>query len=143
MSQKRDGNISASLFSLQLQLKTILEECGGDDALELLDTLSTLNTSEQKIALKLFNRVLAKLIASDLRLTTADDQVLKEFEDGLYRDILDTMREAANCGETPPHPERRLEVLPGGKLEDRVEKCPIDLNAARKSRKVQAKTVVN
>jgi hypothetical protein len=142
MSQKRDGNISASLFSLQLQLKTLLEEAGGDDALELLDTLSTLNISEQKIALKLFNRVLAKLIASELRLTTAEDRVLKEFEDGLYRDILDTMREAANCSETPL-PERRLEVLPGGKLEDRVEKNPIDLNAARKSRKVQAKTVVN
>jgi hypothetical protein len=142
MSQKRDGNISASLFSLQLQLKTLFEECGGDDALELLDTLSTLNPSEQKVALKLFNDVLIKITASDLRLTTADDRVLKEFEDGLYRDILETMREAANCNETP-RSEMHLEVLPGGKLEDRVEKNPIDLSAARKSRKPQVKNVLN
>ena len=44
---------SANFLSLQLQLKTLLEEAGGDDLIPFLDALTGLTRSEQKIALKL------------------------------------------------------------------------------------------
>ena len=39
MSQKFDGSFSSNFFSIQLQLKTLLEEAGGESASELLEAL--------------------------------------------------------------------------------------------------------
>jgi hypothetical protein len=137
MSEKKDGIFSSSLLSLQLQLKTLLEGAGGDAALTFLDTLSTLNPSEQKLILGLFTTVVERVKSGEDRLETEEDQHLKEFEETLYRDILDSMREAAN-----DTPNRKIEVLEGGKSRNRIDKTPIDLAEARKSRR-RSKQLLN
>ncbi|MBN8549643.1 MAG: hypothetical protein J0M12_10040 [Deltaproteobacteria bacterium] len=138
MTDKRDGSFSANLLSLQLQLKTLLEGAGGDSAVQVLDLLSALNPSEQKIALRIFSRVLESVRAGEQRLVTAEDQVLKDFEEGLYRDILDSMREAANDNEP-----RKIEVIDGGKTRRAASNGPIDLDEVRKSRRSKLKPLLN
>lgn len=137
MSQKSGGNFSASLLSLQLQLKTLLEGAGGDSALRFLDVLSSLNPSEQKLALSVFTTALEKISAGDKRLFTNEDRVLKEFEEGLYRDILASMREASQ-GE-----RHVIEVLDGGKSRPKRDKAPIDLAEARRNRRSRTKQLLN
>lgn len=138
MTDKRDGSFSANLMSLQLQLKTLLDGTGGDAAIQMLDTLGSLNPSEQKIALGIFSRVLENIRSGAQRLETADDRVLKEFEEGLYRDILSSMREAANDSEP-----RRIEVIDGGKTRRPADKSPIDLDQVRKNRRAKHKHLLN
>lgn len=138
MTDKRDGTFSASLMSLQLQLKTLLDGVGGDSVIQVLDILATLNPSEQKIALRMFSRVLENIRAGDQRLVTAEDQVLKDFEEGLYRDILDSMREAANDSEP-----RKIEVIDGGKSRRPVDKGPINLDEVRRNRRGKHKPLLN
>jgi hypothetical protein len=125
-TEKQEGLFSHSLLSLQLQLKTLLEGAGGDAAVNLLDNLSTLNPSEQKLALKAFSAAIDQLKAGKERLTTAEDQVLKDFEDGLYNDILTSMREAAN-----------------GKSPQAERKTLIDFAEARKNRRTRPKDLLN
>jgi hypothetical protein len=139
-TEKQEGLFSHSLLSLQLQLKTLLEGAGGDAAVNLLDNLSTLNPSEQKLALKAFSAAIDQLKAGKERLTTAEDQVLKDFEDGLYNDILTSMREAANGG-TPVR--RRIQVLDGGKSPQAERKTLIDFAEARKNRRTRPKDLLN
>ncbi len=138
MSEKSGGNFSSSLLSLQLQLKTLLEGAGGDAALKFLDTLSTLHPSEQKLALSIFTRVIEEIRKGEYRLFTKDDQVLKEFEETLYKDILSSMREAANEGE-----RHTIEVIDGGKARDKSTKTPIDLAEARRQRRSKQKPLLN
>ena len=110
MSSNDDKQFSANLLSLQLQLKTMLEEAGGDHTLGLLDALCKLNRSEQEIILSVLTRTVTNIAKSDARFVGAADEELKEFEDNLYHDIVSAMREASQ-------PERRLEVVKGGKQE--------------------------
>jgi hypothetical protein len=138
MSQKSEGSFSANLLSLQLQLKTLLEGAGGDSALQFLDTLSALNPSEQQLALRLFTTVIDSIRAGTQRLETAEDRVLKEFEENLYTDILASMREAANQSEP-----RKIEVIDGGKARQVPSNAPIDLAAARKNRRSRQKHLLN
>lgn len=142
MSDTSGKHFSNSLVSLQLQLKTLLEGVGGEHAVEFLDKLSELNPSEQKLALNKFIDVLDRIKNGTERLCTPEDQALRDFEDGLYRDILGSMREAANGGSVT---RRRIEVIDGGKNRDRsVRKGPINLAEARKNRKLRsAKPIIN
>jgi hypothetical protein len=143
MSEKKEKTIGAfahALTSLQLQLKTLLEGAGGDDAVQFLDNLSTLNPSEQKLVLKIFSAALDEIKAGGDRLVTAEDQVLKDFEDGLYNDILSSMREAANGGSPT---RRRIRVLEGGKGAEPERKILIDLAEARKNRRLRPKDLLN
>jgi len=129
MVDKRRGDFSRSLFSLQLQIKTLLEEAGGDPAISLLDSLCKLNKSEQKIALGIFNRCIERISSGDTRLCTQQDKELKDFEDGLYRDILESIGNAA----LPIEKTHKFEVLDGGKLKAKSETL-IDLDEARAKR---------
>ena len=127
----KDGKISSNLFSLQLQLKTILEEAGGDNALSFLDSLSHLNPSEQEVVLKMFTRLTDEIASGDKRLFTDGDLALKKFEEGLYREILDAMRDAAKRPSESMN--RKLEVLDGGKACFSA-KSPEELSRKRKVR---------
>ncbi|MBX7145194.1 MAG: hypothetical protein K1X79_12135 [Oligoflexia bacterium] len=139
MSDSSGKTFSNSLMSLQLQLKTLLEGVGGERAVEFLDNLSELNPSEQKIALNKFIKVLEQIKNGTERLCTAEDQALRDFENNLYKDILGSMREAANGGSIT---RRRIEVIDGGKNRD-LRKGPINLAEARKNRKIRHKPIVN
>ncbi|MDC0358265.1 hypothetical protein OAO01_05555 [Oligoflexia bacterium] len=137
MSVKGRGDFSRSLFSLQLQVQTLLEEAGGDEALHVLDALCKLNKSEQKIALKIFKRVLDRVADGQERLCTMQDKALNDFEENLYKDILSTMRGASAVPK-----ERKFEVLEGGKIK-KVESKTIDFAAAREAKKAGWKPVLN
>lgn len=116
MSPKKEGQFAATLYSLQLQLKSLLEEAGGDHAVELLDLICTLNRSEQRIVLKVFKATLDRLVAHNVRFSNREDQALKKLEDNLYSDILsayESANEEANFD--PSQIERPLAVLQGGK----------------------------
>ena len=65
---------SANLMSLQLQLKTLLEEAGGDDVVSLLDALCRISGSEQKVALKAFVQIIDRINSGDLRLSSSKDE---------------------------------------------------------------------
>lgn len=124
---KNRGSFSANLVSLELQVKTLLEGTGGSHAIALLDALSHLSGLEQEVALAAFTRVIERIASSGERIMSKDDHLLKEFEENLYREILDAMREAATNSRT------RLEVVNGGKQLS-LPKKPINLAEARKNR---------
>jgi len=107
----KKGEFTSSLFRLQLEIKTLLEGAGGDGASALLDRLSGLSRSEQAIVLKVFSRVVDKILEGDERVFSTKDIELKRFEEGLYREILDSMRKAANTSHNYP-----FEVVDGGKV---------------------------
>lgn len=142
MTRKYEGHISAALLSLELQIKTLLEGAGGEDALALLDAVSELNSSEQKLALQVFTRIVQNIKEGEQRLVTEGDLARKSFEDTLYSEIMTSMREAALA-----EASKKLSVVNGGKTRaEIIHKTPISLCDARKARKMPnspAKPVIN
>jgi hypothetical protein len=135
-----NNRFSANFLSLQLQLKTLLEEAGGDELMPFLDALGTMNRSEQKIILKVLTRTIEKVATKTPRLATDGDLALKEFEDSLFADLA----QALETGETKsPTRPRKIEVLSGGKASPEPEKTPIDLAAARKRKRISSDTILN
>lgn len=131
---KSSGSFSKNFLSLQLQLETLLEDVGGDRAVELLDSLSNLSGSEQKLILGVFDRVVRRVASGADRLVSNDDKRMKEFEEGLYSDIVSAIQSAS--GETPRG--KLIEVLDGGKTAKQVDRTPISLEEARRARKARS-----
>lgn len=129
-----DKHFSANFFSLQLQLKSLLEDIGGEAAVSFLDKLSALNKSEQRIMVRIFETVVERVRSGAVRLETSEDAQLKNFEDNLYNDIVYQMQAAMVL----PEP-RRLEVVNGGKSPTKKDgKSPISLADRRRLRKDNA-----
>lgn len=129
-----DKHFSANFFSLQLQLKSLLEDIGGEAAISFLDKLSTLNKSEQKIMVRVFENVVERVRSGSVRVETNEDSNLKKFEENLYNDIVYEMQAAMVL----PEP-RKLEVVNGGKSpQKKAAKSPISLADRRKQRKDNA-----
>lgn len=146
MSKDISGTFTANLFSLQIQLKSLFDEAGGESSIKLLDKLSRLSPTEQKLALTLFQKVIERVLSGELRVASQRDQFMKELEDTLYSDILHSMKEAS--GDTPRSiPNRKLEILAGGKTAERkiTERSnkTIDLKKAREARKISIKPLMN
>lgn len=138
MDKKQEGSFSLGLRSLQLQLQTLLEEAGGEQAAVLLDALTQLSAEEQTIALKIFSAVVERISGGDERLASAGNAALKEFEESLYQDIL---AEFKHKGQKP-----QLEVITGGKragFGPPLKRTLIDLSKARVNRRVNDKTALN
>lgn len=127
MSNENDSRFSKSLLSLQLQLKTLLEEVGGERAVELLDSLAKLNKSEQEVVLSIMVRTLSDILGGQVRLSTPSDEELEAFEQQLYSDLVQAMRDASE-----PEGSPKLSVLDGGKCTSRG---PIDFRRALEQRK--------
>jgi hypothetical protein len=141
------GTFTANLFSLQIQLKSLFDDAGGESSVKLLDKLSRLTPTEQKLALSLFQKVIERVLSGELRVASERDKFMKELEDTLYSDILDSMKEAS--GDIPlshssqrTKPTRKLEILDGGKGSQNKEKT-IDMAKAREARKVSIKPLMN
>ncbi|MFM1848449.1 MAG: hypothetical protein RL417_1923 [Pseudomonadota bacterium] len=134
MGSKSSGSFSKNFLSLQLQLETLLEDVGGDRAVEVLDSLSQLSGSEQKLVLGVFDRVIKRIAAGSERLVSNDDRRMKEFEDSLYSDIVSAIE--SSSGEAPRG--RLIEVLDGGKTPKQADRTPISLDDARKARKARS-----
>jgi len=134
ISGKSSGSFSKNFVSLQLQLETLLEDVGGDRAVELLDSLSNLSGSEQKLILGIFDRVVKRVASGAERLVSNDDKRLKDFEEGLYSDLVSAIQSAS--GEAPRG--KLIEVLDGGKTQKPVDRTPISLEEARRARKARS-----
>ena len=129
------GKFTKNLFSLQLQLRTMLEEAGGDEAMELLDTLCKLNKGEQRVILKVLNRLVDDVLNKGPRFETEGDLALKRFEDDLYGDLLRAMKDESSSVK-----RSKLHVVDGGKR--RVPKSVkelVDLQEFRRSRSKTSK----
>ena len=136
MNNKFHGPFSLGLMTLQLQLANLLQGAGGDDAAAALDSLSQLKPAEQKIALTRFNNVLKRILSGNVRLEAAADKDLENFEESLYQDLVAGLYEASASP--------KLEVLNGGKDASPITaNTPIDLDQARKIRKLRDKPVLN
>ena len=150
MDTKSDNQFSSNLFSLQLQLKTLLEDAGGDHALELLDALCKLNRSEQNIVIQMLTTTVQKLIQNDVRFSREQDRILNEFEDSLYQDIVNEMQDASAIeSQNLPFQRRpvtgteaRLEILKGGRKFANTETDPglIDFSQALQKRRNRSTT---
>ena len=143
MNWSKGGDFTKSLLSLQLQLKTLLEDVGGEDTAALLDALANLSKSERAAAIPLLLRAVKRIASGEKRLSTDEDKELKDFEDSLFNSVLEAFGNTANDLDLAKEPEAKLAVLPGGKTpSDRVAiKKPIrvpaliDLAKERESRR--------
>ena len=127
MSITHDGPISLSLLSLQAQIKTLLEEAGGNEVVELLDALCKIRPSEQKVVLKMFTRVIDKVANGDVRISEEQSE-LDAFEESLYQDLLVSIQNLEK--EKSP---LKLEVLEGGKSREKTVVNIDDLRRARQA----------
>ncbi|RMG42178.1 MAG: hypothetical protein D6719_07065 [Candidatus Dadabacteria bacterium] len=134
MNRNNKGQFSVNFFSLQLQLKTLMDGLGGEETIQFLDELSSLSESEQKIALKIFRRTIKRLTNRTERLYSERDKILKDFEENLYQDIVTSMIEASNTDNV-----RKFKVLNGGKFKSTTK--PLDLSKARKRRRAGKRAV--
>ncbi len=112
------GQFRSALMSLQLQVNTLLEGAGGDHALTFLDALSQLTKTEQAEALKLFTDILEKHATGDERFSSPRDQDDQQFVDGLYRDLLGSLRQTTNSEQSMQN--RHLRVVRDKTESDRV-----------------------
>lgn len=132
MSVKDEGIFSQNLFCLKLQVETLVDDAGGKDALDMLNLLCEIKPAEQPIVLAMFKRVLKKIVEGKIRLETANDQGLHEFEEQLYNSIINELDNAKEACTTS------LKVLDGGKSKKTKSKT-IDFEQARKERVASSK----
>ncbi len=128
MSEDREGKISRNIKSLQWQISSVLEEAGGDAATRVLDKLSNLERSEQKLVLRIFERVVSQIVSGDIHLETKEDRDRSEFEENLLNDI-----QSAILFERARREDRRkFHVIDGGRNEQELQASKtIDLDSAR------------
>lgn len=129
MGSNIDGPFSANLLALQLQLKTLLEESGGEAVVGLLDALCTLTGEEQQNVLRVFTSVIKRIAAGEVHLESEKDKELSKFENGLYLDLLQVLRQQQR------RKPIKLEVLSGGKDEQRGKGAVVDLSKYRTTEK--------
>lgn len=88
------GPVSLGLSSIQLQIKTLLEECGGEAAFEFLDILSELpGRHRQQQLLAMFSAIVERIVASKLP-EEWDALFCHELEEDLFNDIMAFMEES-------------------------------------------------
>jgi hypothetical protein len=120
MSLRTTGEFTLGLRSLELQLKTLLENAGGTKAGRFLDVLCKLSKDEQELVLAVFTKVIGDVLAGDRRLGELQYDELKAFEEQLYNDVLAEI-EKSNTENRTVKPVARLQVLSGGRTTEKQE----------------------
>ena len=120
MKKEVPGPISLNLFALQLQLKTVLEEAGGESAIRFLDLVAQLGKSEQEIIFGSFEKVLKRVIDGATRLRSPEDETSRQLEESLYSEILEAIEEKKQAA-----PFTQLSMVKGGKATSN-DSQPID-----------------
>ena len=133
-NNSHDGPISLGLLSLQAQVKTLLEEAGGNSVVELLDALCKIHPEEQHAVLTLFTRVIDRIATGHIRLSEEQSE-LQAFEEALYEDLLASLKEIER--EKSP---LKLEVLKGGKCKSGAV---VHIDELRRARKIGKRPVLN
>ena len=103
---KKQGSFSKNLLSLKLQLDTLFEDIGGADVVTLLDSLSSLSSSERSVAINLMTKVCERLSTAENRSFTRSEAKMKELEDHLVDEIVRELQ-------TNPS---KLSLVHGGKI---------------------------
>jgi hypothetical protein len=131
MKQEIKGQFSLSMKTIELQVSTLFEDVGGDQAFALLDSLCNLTASEQKIMLDLFTQVVGRVSSGEIRLTTPAESENQQLEDRLCTDIWDAIKAAS-----AKNKEHKLAVLDGGKFQAPTNPSPkiIELSEIRQRR---------
>lgn len=114
--QSVNGSFSKNVLSLSLQIRTLFEGFGGGDAVKLLDRLAALSGREQRAALEVFSGVVERLLSSEERLSDEDDEERRRWEDTLYRELVDTLKQER----LPNTKTRPLSVVNGGRGQEAV-----------------------
>jgi len=148
MGRSKGGDFTRNFLSLQLQLQTLMEGVGGEGTASLLDSLAQLGDLERRRVVPLLSRVVARIAQSDKRIFSDDDRSMQEFEEALYDSLVSSLGFSANNDSIAPASARKLEVVPGGKLNSsattvrKAVKAPslIDLAKARESRRFRLDT---
>jgi hypothetical protein len=110
------GVFSATLMSVQLQMKTLLEGAGGDKAVRLLDALSSLSNAEQEIALTAFDSAIRKISSGETRYSSDEDKALRAFEEELYNGLVSDIEQAkSERAEETSTSKVKLSVYDGGR----------------------------
>lgn len=149
MNWSQGGEFTKSLLSLQLQLQTLLEGVGGEGTATLLDGLAKLSETERAVLIPVISQVIGRIANGEQRLTSDQDQRMKEFEDSLFESVLAAMggtksESSANSDKAQSaDTSKKLAVVPGGKraAERLTFKKPvriptlIDLAKARETRR--------
>lgn len=148
MGRSKGGDFTRNFLSLQLQLQTLMEGVGGEGTASLLDSLAQLGDLERRRIVPLLSRVVARIAQSDKRIFSDEDRSMHQFEEALYDSLVSSLGFTANDDEVPSSGSRKLEVVPGGKLQSaavtvrKAVKSPslIDLAKARESRRFRLDT---
>ena len=89
MKTRNAGIFRLSLKAIKLQLATLMDEAGGEQAIELMDVLSDLNPAKRDIIIKSFIETVEKLSEKDpsLRLdsTALEDQLFNEIVEDIEK----------------------------------------------------------
>lgn len=139
MDWSQGGDFSKSLLSLQLQLNTILEGVGGEEAATLMDTMGKLTNKEREIILPLVNRVIQRLLQENERLSSLEDAELKDFENALYESVLAAMNDSQDPKKKVTDAKHKFAIVNGGKPSGKPVRLStlIDLAKAREARKLR------
>lgn len=123
------GSFSLGLRSLELQVKHLLEGCGGEKAERLLNLLSELDPKHTSDLLDSFISAAETARASEPTRAAVNDD-MTEFENGLFQALSSSL-------DVVPLKDsvRKLEVVSGGKSRQQNRSQLIDLSAARRSRR--------
>lgn len=124
MDNNNKGRFTSNLLSLQLQLKTLLEDAGGQNAVRMLDALCSLTPTEQEIALKVFKNVLERVATREDRIFSRRDKEMRELEDNLFEHIISDLKLSEKS-------DRKLSLVCGGKT----------VTSSKREKKSESKTV--
>jgi hypothetical protein len=144
MNWSQGGEFTKSLLSLQLQLQTILEGVGGEEAAGLMDALAKLSNTERATVIPMLTRIIARLVTEHDRVLGKEEQELKEFENALFESVLSAVQGNGGSDVVALNEDEgrsKLAVLPGGKGPIVAKTKPvrlsalIDLQKAREARR--------
>lgn len=117
MNWSHRGDFTKGLLSLQLQVTTMLEGVGGDDAAILMDTLAKLSKVERQSVVPMLTRVISRLAEDHDRVLSSEEQELSNFENELYESVVSAMvTTGVDCERAIERQQQtKLRVVDGGK----------------------------
>jgi hypothetical protein len=119
------GPVSFGLVSLQLQIKMLLEDCGGSSACELLDLMSDIPGADVRAEImQIFTGVVQRFIDEGYFPEALENRMGSKIEEQIYRDILLMLH-----GKDIESKDRPFALLKGGKSEKK--ETVVDLESRR------------
>lgn len=139
MADEIKGQFSLSFLTLQAQIKTLMEDAGGEKLIALLDALASLNATQQAVIIDAFTHSVNEIIAGNIELDLPDpentDQLVDSLCDDITTAISDMRRKASKKG--------KFEVLDGGKSEPKPAGSVVTISELRRAREEGRDPILN